>query len=159
MTTLKLLIVLFAVNGAPIIASRILGARFAKPLDGGAHAWDGRRWLGRTKTWRGLMAALIAGVLCTWIVGWGAGIGVAIALTAMAGDAVSSFVKRRLGRPPSTQFPGLDQIPESLLPAWVIGPSLGMSTEEILVTVAAFSILEIPLSRLLYDLHIRKQPY
>ena len=45
--------------------------------------------------------------------------GVVIGATAMAGDLLSSFCKRRLKLAPSSQALGLDQIPEVLLPAVV----------------------------------------
>ncbi|NWG76184.1 MAG: CDP-archaeol synthase, partial [Rubrivivax sp.] len=41
----RLLVLLGAVNAAPIVAKRLLGARWAVPLDGGLHFVDGRRLL------------------------------------------------------------------------------------------------------------------
>ena len=77
----------------------------------------------------------------------------------MAGDLVSSFIKRRLGRPPSTRAIGLDQIPESLLPLLACKLPLLLSWMDIFAGVVLFLVGELLLSRLLYRAHIRDQPY
>jgi len=45
--------------GFPILFARPLGARFARPVDGGIVLRDGHPLLGRSKTWRGLAAAVV----------------------------------------------------------------------------------------------------
>ena len=44
-------------------------------------------------------------------------LGALVAASAMAGDCLSSFIKRRFGLEPSRMTLGLDQVPESLFPA------------------------------------------
>ena len=44
-------------------------------------------------------------------------LGALVAASAMAGDCLSSFIKRRFGLEPSEMTLGLDQVPESLFPA------------------------------------------
>ncbi|MGB3390431.1 MAG: CDP-archaeol synthase [Pseudaminobacter sp.] len=82
-----------------------------------------------------------------------------IGFTAMAGDMLSSFVKRRLRLAPSAMAPGLDQVPESLLPLLAVRNLLGLSILDVAVGVAAFWAGELIVSRLLYALHIRDRPY
>ena len=77
----------------------------------------------------------------------------------MAGDLFSSFLKRRLIQPPSSQAPGIDQIPESLLPMLVCRDALQLSAGDILLGVAIFFAAEIALSRLLFRIHLRDEPY
>lgn len=77
----------------------------------------------------------------------------------MAGDLFSSFLKRRAGIPPHGQAFLLDQVPESLFPLLVLAPTLGLTAPDIAVTVAAFVVLGIVLSRLLFRLKIRDRPY
>ena len=77
----------------------------------------------------------------------------------MAGDLISSFIKRRMGRPPSSRALGLDQIPESLLPALACKSLLALTVADVIVVVALFSVGELILSRLLFKMHIRKEPY
>lgn len=156
---LRLLILLIIANGAPILAKKFLGARFAAPLDGGMRLRDARPLLGRSKTMRGILAALGATALAAPLLGLGPILGLKLATAAMAGDLLSSFLKRRLGLPPHAQALGLDQIPEALLPLLLLRQSLDLSTGDILGLVVAFVGVELMLSRLLFRLHIRERPY
>jgi CDP-2,3-bis-(O-geranylgeranyl)-sn-glycerol synthase len=156
---LGLLALLAAANGAPIIGRAVLGERFGWPLDGGVRFLDGRPLFGPTKTVRGIVLALVLTPPAAALLGLGWTNGLSIAAAAMAGDLLSSFTKRRLGLPPSSRALGLDQVPESLLPLLLVREPLALSAAEILGLVAAFVVLELLLSRLLYRLHIREQPY
>lgn len=77
----------------------------------------------------------------------------------MVGDALGSFLKRRLAIAPQGRAVGLDQIPEALLPLWLLHHALGLGLAQILLLVAIFTLLEMALSPLLYRLHIRLRPY
>jgi CDP-2,3-bis-(O-geranylgeranyl)-sn-glycerol synthase len=77
----------------------------------------------------------------------------------MLGDALSSFVKRRLGISSSGRATGLDQIPEALLPLLVVRATLGLSALQIAAITLAFFALEIPLARLSFWLGLRNRPY
>lgn len=156
---LQLLLLLITANGLPILARKWLGARWGSAVDGGRRAWDGRPWLGASKTWRGLLAAIAFTPLLALLLGLEARLGLYLALGAMAGDLCSSFLKRRLGIKPSGQALGLDQVPESLLPLLLVAPALALGAWDIVTLVVAFFLLELVLSRLLYVLHIRRRPY
>jgi CDP-2,3-bis-(O-geranylgeranyl)-sn-glycerol synthase len=77
----------------------------------------------------------------------------------MAGDLLSSFIKRRLGMPPSSKALGLDQIPEALFPLIVYRTWLSLTLVDITVIVALFFAGEIALSRLLFAWGLRDRPY
>lgn len=77
----------------------------------------------------------------------------------MAGDMLSSFVKRRMKLPASSRANGLDQIPESLLPLWVSRQLLSLTFLDIAAIVEGFVIGEVLLSRVLYAWRIRDRPY
>jgi len=77
----------------------------------------------------------------------------------MAGDVFSSFVKRRLKFPSSSQAIGLDQVPESLLPLLVCKETLSLTSIDVVIGVGIFVLGELILSRLLYDLRLRDEPY
>lgn len=154
-----ILVLLGVANGAPIIARKIFGSRFNAPLDGGARFFDGRPLLGPAKTLRGLIVSVIATVIAAALLGKEWVLGAGLAGAALAGDALSSFLKRRLGLKPHSQALGLDQIPESLLPLWLLRVPLGLTLTDIAVLVAVFVALELLLSRLLYKLRIRDRPY
>jgi hypothetical protein len=156
---LKLMILLAVANGTPVVAAKILGRRFAYPLDGGAAFFDGRPLLGASKTIRGVLLAILATALAGPLLGLGWRIGCLVGSLAMAGDLFSSFLKRRLGRPPSGQAVGLDQVPESLLPLLACVPALSLTAADVAVGVVAFFIAEVLLSRLFFRLGLRDRPY
>ncbi len=154
-----LLLLLLVANGTPVVVKRVMGDRLAHPIDGGRRWADGRPVLGRSKTWRGLLAAVVATAVVAWVLQIGLVLGAAVALAALAGDMASSFTKRRLGIASSGQAIGLDQVPESLLPTLVAAIPLGFGIGEIVVVVIVFFVGELALSRVLYHLKIRDEPY
>lgn len=156
---LKLLILLTVANGVPVIAKRLLGGRFAWPVDGNARFFDGRPLLGASKTIRGIVLAVLATSVVAPLLGLTPGTGALIGAGAMAGDLLSSFTKRRLDLKPSSQATGLDQIPECLIPALLCRQALALSATDIVAVVAIFFVGEIVLSRLLFQLRIRDRPY
>lgn len=155
----KLLALLVAANGAPIIVRNLFGHRGAAPIDGGWRLPDGKPLFGSSKTWRGLCSALLAGAALAPLLALPYALGLTVAAAAMAGDLLSSFIKRRLGIPPSGMAFGLDQVPESLLPLAAIAPRLGLTFTDVLQLTAAFLVIELLLSQALYRLHIRQRPY
>jgi len=155
----KMLVLLAIANGAPILGKKIFGASFNYPLDGGAKFRDGRPLFGPSKTIRGVVLSLIATALAASALGYEWIDGALISALSMLGDLTSSFVKRRLGLPPSSMAPGLDQIPESLFPLLALKARLGLTAWDIAGVVLAFVVLELLLSRLLFGLHLRDRPY
>lgn len=155
----KLLLVLFAANGAPILAHNLFGTAWNHPIDRGHRLKDGQPILGPAKTWRGVIAALLITPPVAVLLSLSPLLGLAIAALAMLGDLLSSFIKRRLFIPPSGMAFGLDQVPESLLPLLVAGEHLDMDWADIALLTLVFLALELVLSRILYRLHIRNQPY
>ena len=156
---LQLLLLISIANGVPIIAAATCGDRGAWPVDGGRRWTDGRRLLGDTKTWRGVVLAPLATGLGAMLLDWSATVGVVIGVAAMLGDLLSSFVKRRLAIPTSGMALGLDQIPEALLPLLAVADRFALSWPAIAATTAGFIVLELVLSRVLYRLGIRNRPY
>lgn len=153
------LILLFAANGAPVLAHWMLGARGAFPLDFGARFSDGAPLLGASKTIRGVIASLIAASLTALLLGLSWQVGALAGAAAMAGDLLSSFVKRRLGLPPHSMAPGLDQAPESLFPLLACMRALGLTVSDVLLATLLFWISELLISRALFSLKIRERPY
>ena len=120
--------------------------RLAVPIDGG-RTLGGRRILGDHKTWRGLLAGLVAGALVfelqriAWLSGHARDLaifdyaahpvlpGALMGLAAGVGDAVKSFFKRRVGIAPGRPWLVFDQLDFlaasylALLPVWT--PPLG----------------------------------
>ncbi len=153
------LILISAANGAPVFVARLLGARFARPIDGGIVLRDGHPLLGRSKTWRGLAAAILLAACAAVLMSLPWHLGALAAASAMAGDCLSSLVKRRFGLEPSSMTLGLDQFPESLFPAIVCSAYLPLSRIDVLALVLAFSVGELAMSRLFFAVGLRDRPY
>jgi CDP-diglyceride synthetase len=156
---LQILFLMLLANGAPVIAKRIFGPRYAYPIDANVRFYDGRRLFGPSKTIRGVVCALILTGIAAPLVGLSVQLGLLIAAGAMAGDLLSSFTKRRLGRPASSRAIPIDQIPESLLPLLACYTALDLSYLDVLVGVLVFLIGGLLLSRVLFRLHVRDRPY
>jgi hypothetical protein len=156
---LRLLVLLVIANGAPIIARHLLGDCCAWPVDGGLRTAAGRPILGPSKTLRGVFAAMLLTGVAAPLMGiewhWGTVIGG----FAMLGDLLASFIKRRLGYPPSSQAVGIDQIPESLLPLLVLAPAFQLPWWSVIMVVLGFTVVVPLLSRLFYLIGIRRRPY
>ena len=156
---LQLLILLMLANGTPVIAKKMLGARYSYPLDGNLTFADGRPVFGRSKTIRGVVLAVLVTTVGAPLIGLGWKTGLLVGSFAMAGDLFSSFCKRRLGRPSSSRASGLDQIPEALLPLLPCRDLLALTAADIVVCVVVFFAGEVVLSRLLYAFRLRDRPY
>jgi CDP-2,3-bis-(O-geranylgeranyl)-sn-glycerol synthase len=155
----ELLLLLISANGTPILLQKALGPRLDRPLDGGLVLRDGRRLLGRSATIRGVVGAVLVTAGAASLLGHGARTGAIIGLASMAGDALSSFVKRRAGLAPGDRATGLDQIPESLLPLVAVSGRYGLDWLDITALVTAFTLFDVVASRILYRLRIRGRPH
>lgn len=120
-------------NMAPIFASRIPWlVNFRAPIDA-RQTFRGRRIFGDNKTWRGLIAGILAAMLVFWLqqlaVGEGAWLadfpgdtaytalptllfGFLFGAGTLGGDAVKSFIKRQMDVAPGKPWPFFDQIGE-----------------------------------------------
>ena len=156
---LQLLILLVVANGTAVVAKKILGVAFGRPLDGGALFVDGEPIFGPSKTIRGVVVSLLGTSVCAALMGLGWQVGTLIATFAIAGDLFSSFVKRRLRLASSSMAIGLDHIPESLFPLLASRLVLPLSTLDIVVGVTIFVVGALILSPLLFKLNLRDEPH
>jgi CDP-diglyceride synthetase len=157
--TLELFVMLVLANGVPVVAAALLKKRWSAPVDGGRLWRDGRPILGNSKTWRGVVSGALACALFALMTGLGVVFGFLFGLLGLAGDMLSSFIKRRLGLASSARALGLDQIPEALLPMLLAMWWLPVSLWVVLVVVVLFTLSNIYGSPLLYRLGIRRQPH
>lgn len=147
MTELKLFTLLCVANGAPVVASLLFRDLASCPLDNGRLFADGRPLLGESKTARGIYASLIAVVLVGLLLGIPISISLEIAFFAMLGDLFSSFIKRRLAKPSGANCPGLDQIPESLLPLLAVKQQLALDVQNIVLLVGLFIVTDLVVTK------------
>ncbi len=115
-TTVKIVLFLLWVNLLPPLAHLLFGKRFFWRVDGGLCFFDKQPLFGGHKTVRGVLASVLGAPLASFLIGvtwWFAALA---ATLAMAGDLLSSFIKRRLGKPLGASVFILDQIFEGLFP-------------------------------------------
>ncbi len=155
----QLLFLILVANGAPVVGTVVFRSVFSHPVDNGLVLADGCPLFGESKTWRGLVLALMLTSLASVLLGSGWLLGVVVAIFAMLGDLFASFIKRRIGMPSSSRALGLDQVPEALLPLLASHSLVDMTMGQVALLVLLFFALELVLSRILYRLHIRSEPY
>ena len=156
---IRTLALLTIANGTPVIVKRLFGTRADRAIDGGRRLADGRFLFGPSKTIRGIVLSVIATALIGAAMGIALDAGVVIGLGAMVGDLGSSFIKRRLALEPSSKATGLDQIPEALLPCFLVSAFLPITEGDIAVIVLLFFGGEIVFSRVLFWAGVRDHPY
>lgn len=156
---LQLLFLIIIANGAPILIRVALNDSFILAIDFGNTLPDNHRIFGRSKTWRGIFAALFATSVAAWLLGYSLETGLLVAVYAILGDLLSSFVKRRLGMAPSSAAPFLDQVPESFFPAFMMMQVFNLEISSVMLLVLIFIIVELAISQVLYIWGIRKRPY
>lgn len=154
----------YVANAVPVVVSRIIP--FKHPVDFGRLWRDGRRILGDSKTIEGLIAGLIAGTLAglleAQVLGdkGAAARGVVLATGALLGDMLGSFIKRRLGKPPGSPAPLLDQL-DFLFGALALGWAAGMAPPASYVPVLVLLTLVLhPLTNgIAYLLRLKRVPW
>lgn len=156
---LQLLSLIIIANGAPVLARALLNDGFNTAVDFGMKLPDNRRLFGVSKTWRGILSAIVTTAAAAWLMGYSPETGVSVAIYAVLGDLVSSFLKRRMAMAPSSMAPLLDQIPESLFPSYMMMGAFNLDISSVILLVLIFVIIELALSHVLYKWGIRKRPY
>lgn len=154
MLEFKLLLVLVAANGIPVVLRYYLGKRFSYPIDCGRCLADGYPLFGSSKTWRGLLLGSLGATVIAVLLGFPLGFGIIFSVLSLSGDLFSSFIKRRLKLAPGSQCIGGDQIPEVLLPliAGVYWFDYGLIS--FVIVTLSFFLLNILLSSVLARLGI-----
>ena len=153
------IVLISAANAAPLALKRLLSDRYSSPIDGGVVLRDGGRLLGPSKTWRGVAIGILVPACLSPLMDLSWRAGALAGVAAMAGDCMSSFVKRRLGLASSSMAFGLDQIPESILPAISLRAYIPLSLIDIFAIVLIFLVGELALSYVFFRLGLREQPY
>ena len=93
---------------------------------------------------------MLACALVASLIGYSVGLGMAFAALALSGDALSSFIKRRMRLRPGAEIPALDQIPEALAALLPLARPLGIGVRGACMVTGVFLLLDlaaIPLRR------------
>ena len=156
---LQLLLLIIIANGAPIITRQLLKGSFSYAVDLGQKLADNNRIFGSSKTWRGIFSSLLITPVAAALIGCSIETGLLVAVYAIFGDLLSSFIKRRLSMEPSSMAPLLDQVPESFIPALMMRQTFNLDILSVIWLVLIFITIELLLSHILYKWGIRKRPY
>ncbi|MEM0233095.1 MAG: CDP-2,3-bis-(O-geranylgeranyl)-sn-glycerol synthase [Candidatus Nezhaarchaeales archaeon] len=146
----------YIANMTPLIVARLISKR--RPMDLGRYWIDGRRILGDSKSIEGF----ISGVLSGFLVGLFLNDvlrGFLMGLGAMTGDALGSFIKRRLGMAQGESALLLDQylfVLVALLFCYSSGYMLTL--DQLVVILVATPILHISSNYVAYLLGIKQKP-
>lgn len=147
------LLLVMTANSAAWATGRLGAGRAHAALDFGITLRDGTRLLGSHKTWRGLIAATVLTGMVAYLLKVGFVLGMAFGALALVGDAVSSFIKRRLRTAPGAEIPGLDQLPEALLPLMMLANPLGLGVVSIISVTLLFTILDLAATGIRHRIH------
>jgi len=138
---LKALVLLLIVNMMPPLLALRLRRRWDHPLDCGLRFLDGRPLLGPHKTVRGLLGSLAGGGLAAPLLGLPVWLGLLAGLSSMAGDLLTSLIKRRLGKQSGQDVPGLDQFMEGFLPILLLTHYTPLRPPAATLALAAFCLV------------------
>ena len=163
----------YAANGFPVIFGGGL------PIDIGRKFFDGKPIFGSHKTYRGFLAGFVAGVLVSLAqtlvlqtefaedfaqllpFQFNVFVGSMIALGALIGDLVHSFVKRRIGKVEGAPLPLADQV--DFVIGAILFSILASGSPPPLLTVLLILVITVPMHLLTnfiaYRLRMKKTPY
>ena len=156
---LKLLILVAVANSAPQFLRWMSQGRVFHALDGGITLADGKPLFGPSKTWAGLVAAILCCGIAAPLLSLPVDAGIHAGMAAMAGDLGTSFVKRRLGLRSSMPAPVLDQFAEAALPLLVLRRFLVFSWLDLLAVLIVFILGELAIAKLLHHFGLRDPPF
>ncbi len=146
----------YIANMTPLILSRIIRKR--RPLDMGRNWVDGKRIFGDNKSVEGFVAGTFAGLIVGLFLGCPFR-GLLMGLGAMTGDALGSFIKRRLDIAQGEHAPLLDQylfIFVALLFSYLAG--CVTTSDRLVVILIATPVLHVSSNYIAYLLKIRQKP-
>lgn len=154
---IQLLLLIIIANGAPVFVRIICGDNLNSPVDFGITLPDNNPMFGSSKTWRGILAALLMTPLAALLMNYPFVIGFLIASYAVIGDLSSSFIKRRFSMMPSSKAPILDQVPESLFPALMMMHTFHLELSSALWLSFVFLIIDMAMTYILYHWKVLKK--
>lgn len=150
----------YVANATPVV----LGG--GRPIDAGRKFADGHPIFGDGKTVQGFIAGLAAGTFVGLLQGIAAGtlshylaLGFLLALGALLGDLLGSFIKRRLDIKRGGAAPGLDQLSFVVVALLVAGTLTLPSWEKILTIIIITPLIHLATNFGGYKLGLKSRPY
>lgn len=149
----------YVANGTPVVFGG------GPPIDGGKKLSDGFRIFGDGKTTQGFLLGLLGGIIIGLIQNfiWGRPggwtISILLALGALLGDLVGSFLKRRMGLRRGSSAIGLDQL-EFLVGALLLASIIEIPKIAVIITLLiATPFIHKGTNYVGYKLGLKSNPY
>jgi CDP-2,3-bis-(O-geranylgeranyl)-sn-glycerol synthase len=157
---LKFIFPAYCANAAPVLAGGGLA------MDFGKNFVDGKRFLGKNKTWRGFFFGWAIGILVGVVEGIVFGpvpfsllFSVLTPLGALCGDLAGAFMKRRLGIAPGGLLPVIDQV-DFVVGALLFSlPLAAVSLELAVVVLLITPPIHLFTNFLAYKLKLKSNPW
>ncbi|MBC7219253.1 MAG: CDP-2,3-bis-(O-geranylgeranyl)-sn-glycerol synthase [Hadesarchaea archaeon] len=150
----------YVANATPVV----LGG--GRPIDGGRVFIDGRPIFGPGKTIRGFISGLIAGFILGVLQGLATGqlhfysvLGFLLALGALMGDLLGSFIKRRVNLERGSAAPVLDQLGFVVLALLFASPVSVPPWEVILIILVITPPIHLGTNFIGHKLKLKERPY
>ncbi|MDR0955707.1 MAG: CDP-archaeol synthase [Candidatus Nomurabacteria bacterium] len=166
-------------NATPVFLTKWFGKKFDEPLD--FHkTWRGKPIFGDHKTWRGLIGGIVMATLTLWLqiwldqkFGWAHNLfgrigyhhinplilGPLFAIGALGGDAVESFVKRRIGKKAGDRWLGFDQIDYVIGGSLTTLPLVSLPWPTYIYIIVLWSLISWLSSWFSYKIHLKDVPH
>ena len=154
---LKFIFPAYCANGAPVLVGG------GPPLDFGKNFLDGKRILGKNKTFRGFFFGWVIGILVGlveyWLFGYPLLFSVLSPLGALIGDLAGAFLKRRLNIAPGGLLPIIDQV-DFVVGALLFSLPLSMVYWELAIAVIMITPpIHLFTNFLAYKLKLKNNPW
>lgn len=150
----------YVANATPVV----LGG--GRPIDGGRVFIDGRPIFGPGKTIRGFISGLAAGFIIGVLQGLASNqlhlysaLGFLLALGALIGDLLGSFIKRRVNLERGAAAPVLDQLGFVVLALLFASPVFFPSWEIILIILVITPPIHLATNYIGHKLKLKDRPY
>jgi len=152
----------YVANATPVIVARVL--KRTHPMDWERRFIDGRRILGDGKSVEGFFSGIASGtavgLALSYVSALSVGEAFTLSLGAMLGDALGSFVKRRLGLERGDPAPLLDQLSFLLVALLMYQLTYGGLDAFVVATLVAVTpLIHLLTNRLAYKLGLKDKPW
>lgn len=166
-------------NASPIFAAKLPRiSEWNAPIDFGKK-YHGKSILGDHKTWRGLIVGILMATLVLWIqqllvihYGWARSLtskvdyrtvpvlllGPAFGIGALGGDAIESFFKRQLNRPPGHGWFPFDQTDYIIGGAIAASPFVSLDVQEYVILLLLWLLMHVVASYIGFTLGLKERP-
>lgn len=159
---IALILPLYLANGAAPLSSKLPRRT---PMDLGRNWFDGRRVFGDGKTFEGfaigLVGGLVGGLLASSVIPQYRDVAFTalVAASALAGDLLGAFIKRRIGLPRGSPFVPLDQLDFLLMGLAAASTRICIKPSEMALAILVTMVMHLSTNYVAYLLGVKREPW